>query len=145
MNLSLEAQVAIVVGVLLLGLSVFFARSLYRLLPKRIKQLRYQQRWHELQKLCKTKECWPDALKDADSLLDDILKRRRFKGKSMGERIVSAQRSLSDNDSTWYAHNLYKKVKENPETQLKEADVKKALVGFRQALRDLGALPDGKK
>ncbi|MCA1806598.1 MAG: hypothetical protein LC687_01865 [Actinobacteria bacterium] len=81
----------------------------------------------------------------ADKLLDEILKRKRFKGKSMGERIVSAQRSISDNDAVWYAHNLAKKTKEDDAPQLKEAEVKKALLGFRQALRDLGALKHGNK
>ncbi len=60
----------------------------------------------------------------------------------MGEKMVSAQRLFTDNDSLWYAHNLYKKVTAvDSKKRLKESEVKDALVGFRQALRDLGALP----
>ncbi len=145
MNLSLEAQVAIGFGVVVFAVLIFLSRSVYRRLPKRMKQLRNQQKWSELQKFCKKPETWPDAVIAADKLLDDILKRRRFKGKSMGERIVSAQRTLSDNDAVWFAHNLAKKTKEDDAPQLKEGDVKKALLGFRQALRDLGALQHGNK
>jgi|AntRauTorckE6833_2_1112554.scaffolds.fasta_scaffold00406_11 hypothetical protein len=145
MNLSIEAQVAIGFGIVAFGVFLFLTRSVYRRLPKRMKQLRNQQKWSELQKLCKNKETWPDAVSAADKLLDDILKRKLFKGKSMGERIVSAQRSLSDNDAVWFAHNLAKKTKEDDAPQLKEAEVKKALLGFRQALRDLGALQHGNK
>lgn len=145
MNLSIEAQIAIVASVIGVGVLLYIGRIVYKKLPKRMNQSRNQQRWAELQKLCKKQETWPDALLAADKLLDDILKRKRFKGKSMGERIVSAQRSINDNDAIWYAHNLAKKVKDNPDLPLKEAEVKKALVNFRQSLRDLGALKHDEK
>ncbi len=35
-----------------------------------------------------------------------------------------------------------KKLKDNSGPKLRESDVKKALVGFRQTLRDIGALND---
>ena len=58
----------------------------------------------------------------------------------MGERLVDAQRVLTNNDAIWFAHNLAKKAVNDSTMKLKESDVKKSLVGFRQALRDLGAL-----
>lgn len=84
------------------------------------------------------------AIIEADKLLDLALTRRRFKGNSMGERLVSAQRTFSDNDGVWFAHNLSKKLLVDRSSKLKEIDVKDALVCFRQALRDLGALPNEK-
>ncbi|MCA9329016.1 hypothetical protein KDA11_00040, partial [Candidatus Saccharibacteria bacterium] len=80
------------------------------------------------------------AIINADKLLDDALKKKRLKGKSMGERLVQAQKELSDNDGVWFAHNLAKKLLNDSYSKLKETEVKKSLVGFRQALRDLGAL-----
>jgi len=77
---------------------------------------------------------------DADKLLDDALKKLRYKGKTMGERMVSAQRSLSDNDSVWYGHKLRNKIAHEETPPLKRKDVQMALRGFRQALKDLGAL-----
>ena len=47
---------------------------------------------------------------------------------------------LTDNDAVWFAHNLSKKLLDESAGKLKEADVKKSLIGIRQALRDLGAL-----
>lgn len=108
--------------------------------PRKLKVDKFANEWKELQGLCRDKGTWPAAIIDADKLLDKALKRRKFKGKSMGERIVSAQRKLSSNDQLWFAHNLAKKLKAEPAFKLKEADVKTALIGFRQALRDLGAL-----
>lgn len=114
-----------------------------RKVPKKLKSDKYTEKWKLLQSYCKDKETWPTALKEADGLLDKALKRRKFKGRSMGERMVSAQRKFSNNDAVWFAHNLCKKVLTDPDARLREADVRNALIGFRQALRDLGALESG--
>jgi hypothetical protein len=114
-----------------------------KLLPRRkIKPAKFREQWIELQKFCSSKDTWPLAVINADKLLDEALKKKRLKGKSMGERLVEAQRQLSDNDGVWFAHNLAKKLLEDAVPRLKEADVKKSLVGYRQALRDLGALQE---
>jgi hypothetical protein len=60
----------------------------------------------------------------------------------MGERMVKAQRLFTDNDGVWFAHKLRNKIDADPTIKLKESEVKQALVGFRQALKDLGALPN---
>lgn len=127
------------IGLVLLIIALYV---LNRRVPRRPKQRYFIAQWKELQAYCKQKATWPEAITEADKLLDKALKRRRFSGRSMGERLVSAQRSLSQNDATWYAHNLRKKITANPALRLRESDVKHALVGFRQALRDIGALPD---
>jgi len=100
------------------------------------------EKWLDVQRLCSSKETWALAVINADKLLEDALKRTRFKGKSIGERLVAAQRKLSDNDGVWFAHNLSKKLIAETNSKLREADVKKALIGVRQALRDLGAMND---
>lgn len=114
-----------------------------RRVPRRLKQRYFVAEWKELQAYCKDKTTWPRALYEADKLLDKALKKRRFGGRSMGERLVSAQRALKRSDAVWHAHNLCKKIAANPKVKLRESDVKQALVGFRQALRDIGALPNG--
>lgn len=101
---------------------------------------RFTERWNEAQKLCASKNTWPLAIINADKLLDDALKQSHYKGKTMGERLVAAQRDLSDNDSVWFAHKLRNKIVHEEYSELKKRDVQKVLVGFRQALRDLGAL-----
>lgn len=114
----------------------------YRFMPRRLKQSDFVSSWKDVQSYCRDKSTWPRALEEADKLLKNALKKRRFKGKSMGAKMVSAQRLFTDNDSLWYAHNLYKKVNlPSSKKRLKDSEVKDALIGFRQALRDLGALP----
>lgn len=97
-------------------------------------------KWQETQKLCSNKETWPLAIIDADKLLDEALKKSHFKGKTMGERLVAAQRALTDNDSVWYGHKLRNKLVHENNVKLTQAQVRNALKGIRQALRDLGAL-----
>lgn len=112
-----------------------------RFLPRRrLKTAKFKEQWVELQKFCSSKETWALAIINADKLLDEALKKKHLKGKSMGERLVSVQKQLTDNDAVWFAHNLSKKLLNESAGKLKEADVKKSLIGFRTALKDLGAL-----
>lgn len=114
-----------------------------RFIPRRsLNADKFKKEWIEVQKFCGSKDTWPLAVINADTLLDEALKKKRLKGKTMGERLVGAQRLLHDNDGVWFAHNLSKKLREDAVPRLRESDVKKSLVGFRQALRDLGALND---
>lgn len=137
MSLDTLIIIVLVIFAVLVGGLLLWAK-----VPKKLKTEYFQDKWKELQDLCRNKSTWPDALEVADNLLDEALKKRKFKGKTTGERLVAAQRLLSDNDAVWFAHNLYKKVIEgDPKLNLKESNVRDALVGFRQALRDLGALP----
>lgn len=106
-----------------------------------LKTEHFQDRWKELQQLCRNKEDWPNALIAADKLLDEALKKKRMTGKTMGERMVKAQRLFTDNDGVWFGHKLRNKVEADPQTKLKEDDIKTALIAIRQALKDLGALP----
>jgi len=134
-NKIVIAIVAVVVLLCVLMLIVRFSR-------RRVKPDQFKQKWLDLQKFCASKETWPLAIITADKLLDEALKKKRFKGKSMGERLVAAQRDLTDNDGVWYAHNIAKKLMDEAAIRLKQTDVKKSLVGYRQALRDLGVMKD---
>lgn len=109
---------------------------------RKMKVDKYTDRWKSLQHHCATRKTWPQAVIEADDLLADVLKRAGFKGKTTGERLVAAQHHLSDNSSVWVGHKLRKKVSEESVDvrTLKKKDIVTALAGFRQALRDLGAL-----
>lgn len=117
-----------------------------RVLPFRRKRKlntdKYTARWKGLQANCSSRKTWPQAIIEADNLLSDVLKRKGFKGKTTGERLVSAQHQLSSNDTIWVGHKL-RGVMEQPDLdvrKLKKKDMVVALAGFREALRDLGAL-----
>ncbi len=137
MDLNLILASAAIVGILVLIIGMGY---LHRKRPRVLKTEYFVSRWKELQKLCADKSTWPLAIIDADKLLDEALKQNKIKGKTMGERLVAVQRSLTNNDSAWYAHKLRNKLVHEDYRNLKEKEVKDALMGFRQALKDLGAL-----
>lgn len=117
-------------------------KNIFRRKPKQLNQAHFTERWKALQVNCADRQSWPQAISDADRLLDDALKKARYKGKTTGERLVAAQRSLTSNDTVWLGHKLHNRIKgEEVDVQkLKKKDIVIALSGFRQALRDLGAL-----
>ncbi len=132
---------------LLLGFALFGVIVLVLLgwlthhVPRPMHKSFFEKRWHKVLESVKTPEGMVLAVINADKLVDEALRRRGFHGKTMGERLVSAQRSLSDNDSVWFAHKLRNKlVHESDHPQLNASTTKRALAGFKQALKDLRAL-----
>jgi len=134
----------IIWAVLTLAVCAIVAVLIIRRRPKALKTEKFQEKWRDMQKLCASKDTWRQAVIDADSLLDEALKKKRFAGKTMGERLTKAQRLLTNNEAVWFGHKLRNKLESEPDTKLKEKEIKDALIGIRQALKDLGALPDGK-
>jgi hypothetical protein len=135
-----EVLVAVTVLVVLLIIGIFVLRRR----PRKVDPVYFAGRWHELQKHLPNKSTWPEAILDADKLLDEALKCHKFKGKSMGERLVSAQHALSSNDTVWFGHKLHNKLVHEQYKLTSKTEVKNALLGYLQALKDLGALKNDK-
>lgn len=135
--MSPEKTAALVAAGLIVVTLLFFG---IRLFPKRLKTKHYVTCWKSLQEKCSDQKKWPEVLKEADELLDEALRKRKIKGKTTGERMVSAQKIFTNNDAVWFGHKLYKKYQKNPDMKLTQDQMKKALLGLRQALIDLGAL-----
>jgi hypothetical protein len=129
--------IAIVVGVLLILSLLAIWRK--RRAPK-LNPAHFAKRWRALQKNCLNRRTWPRAIIDADNLLDEALRCRHYKGKTTGERLVAAQHILTDNELVWFGHKLSNRIAQEDVRKLKKQDILEALKGFRQALRDLGAL-----
>jgi hypothetical protein len=132
-NIILTASITAVVLVVLAA-TYLVAR------PRKLNTTYFAQRWQDAQKLCSSKDTWPLAVINADKLLDEALRKRHFKGKTMGERLVAAQKTFTNSDGVWHGHKLRNKLVHEDFTNLREDDVKEALVGLRQGLKDLGAL-----
>jgi len=135
--MSPETIVALAGGLLaLFSLLLLIVRKL----PKRLKATHYTRKWRDIQKLCADKSNWPQAILLSDLLLDEVLRKKRKDGKTMGERLVSAQKVFTDNEAVWKAHKLANHIRQHSTDKLKESDVKDTLGALRQSIRDLGAL-----
>lgn len=113
------------------------------LILKKTKSTNYELKWKEIQKLLSHKSTWNEAVIDADKLLDEVLKKNRFKGKTMGERLVAAQHHITANDMVWFSHKLRNKIIYES-LEVTKVDTKRCLLGFWRALKDLGAFNNEK-
>lgn len=109
-------------------------------MPKRIKHDKFSEKWKRLQDRCKDESQWATAIIEADNLLNEGLKKKRFRGRNIGERMVQAQKTFTNNDAVWFGHKLRTKLEINPDLKLTKEDVQRALIGLRQALKDIGVL-----
>ena len=76
---------------------------------------------------------------NADKLLDQALRERGTKGDSMGARMKAVQ-SWSNANGVWTAHKLRNQIAHEPDVRVQYEDSRRALAGFKQALKDLGAI-----
>jgi hypothetical protein len=127
----------LIVGLLLLGV-IFITRKG----PRPIDVEKYRSRWLAVEQQVKKDEetSYTVALLNADKLLDQALLDRGYKGKSTADRMKAANFKWSNANSVWTAHKTRNKVAHEQDFHLTYDDTRRALVAFRQALKDLGAL-----
>jgi hypothetical protein len=135
--MSFEAYVGLGAGIFI-GLAVLII-VIWKF-PKRLKRAYFASKWKQLQQRFPDRAQWGQAIIEADDLLNEALKKKRVKGKNMGERMVEAQKFFTNNDAVWFGHKLRTKIEMNPSVKLDKRDVQKALLGLRQGLKDIGAL-----
>lgn len=80
------------------------------------------------------------AVVEADKLLDYALKKRGYRGETMGDRMRSAGSDFSYRNDVWEAHKLRNKLVHEAQYEVDQRIVKRAVDQFKQALRDLGAM-----
>jgi hypothetical protein len=136
MNQPLEIMTLALVVLVVAILSAWLARHY----PRKLNKPYFQARWQDIQKLCGSEDTWPLAVINADKLVDEALRKANYKGNAMGQRLISAQAVLTNNDKVWVAHKLRNKLVHEDSVRLKKDGVMAALVSFRSALKDLGAL-----
>ncbi len=131
-------KIVFIIAVCLVVVSI--ATVIFVKLPRKLKQDKYREQWRALQARCADKSQWNLAVIEADDLLASALKKKKIKGSSTGERLVEAQKMFTDNDAVWFGHKLRTKLDADENLKLKQDEVKKALMGIGQGLKDIGAL-----
>jgi len=77
---------------------------------------------------------------NADKLLDQALRERGFKGETMGERMKTAKKTWTNENHVWNAHKLRNRIAHETNVRVSFDETRRALVAFKQALKDLGAI-----
>ncbi len=103
---------------------------------------RYQTQWLAIENSVSrdTPASWQVAIMNADKLVDQALRERKFKGKTMGERMKSAQKVWSNANYVWGAHKVRNQLAHDVNVQLTYEITLRSLSAFKQALKDLGAI-----
>lgn len=78
---------------------------------------------------------------NADKLLDKALCEMGLQGKNMGERLKKlGNNRLSQTNAVWYAHKMRNQIAHEPNFSVDYNQAKRALVVYKNALKDLGAI-----
>ncbi len=138
MKYNLRLVLAISAAIIVL---VAVAYLIYR---QNLQKKRLVKRWNSLMKLVRKKSKWSEFAVEADKLIVDTLKFKRFKGHNAGEKIVSAQHVFSNNDDVWFCHKLATQVS-SEKIPIEDKEVVLRLIhSCRQSLIDLDILRNDK-
>lgn len=103
---------------------------------------KYRMRWLAVeQSLVRENESsYHLAVLNADKLVDQALRDKGFRGQTMGERLKAAKDKLTHRNDIWEAHKLRNKIAHESDVRVSYDQARRALAGFKQALKDLGAI-----
>lgn len=100
----------------------------------------YRSRWLAIEQALKRNDdnTYQLCVLDADKLLDLALQERGISGKTMAERMK--QMKWTNANQIWAAHKLRNRIAHEADVKLSYDNARRALIGFKQALKDIGAI-----
>lgn len=103
---------------------------------------KYRVKWMAIEQQLKRDQetSYHMTVLNADKLLDLALKERGIKGETMGERMKNAKATWKDANAVWNAHKLRNQIAHEADVRVNYDEVRRALAGFKQALKDVGAI-----
>jgi hypothetical protein len=129
-------------GILIVGVLLIVVITITNKRPAQLDVDRYRSRWLAIEQQLKRDEVssYHLTVLNADKLLDQALKERAIKGETMGERMKTLKDTWSNANAVWSAHKLRNQIAHESEVQVSYDDARRALGGFKQALKDIGAI-----
>ena len=82
----------------------------------------------------------PIVIIEADKLLDKALMEMGVPGKTMGDRLKRSGNKFTDINAVWRAHKLRNAIAHETDLEIGYKQASNALVIYKQALKDLGAI-----
>lgn len=130
------------VGVLVIGALLIAMLILTKKSAARLDVDKYRLKWMGIEKQLNRDDqsSCTLAVLNADKLLDQALRERGVRGQTMGERMKTAKDSWSNANAVWGAHKLRNQIAHETDHHLSYEDARRAIAGFKQALKDIGAI-----
>ena len=109
---------------------------------KQLDKQKYRTRWMAIEGSLKkdNEAACHMAILNADKLLDAALKEANYKGQTMGERLKNAKGSLTNANAVWASHKLRNRIAHETNVKIDYTVARRALAGFKQGLKDVGAI-----
>lgn len=103
---------------------------------------KYRRKWLEIEQLLSKDDerNRQFAVIEADKLLDIAMKESGIRGDTMGERLKTAKDRWSNQNAVWSSHKLRNQIVHEADVQVSFDTARRALAGFKQALKDMGAI-----
>jgi len=133
---------AFFVGILVVGILLIVVISITKKGPSPLDIEKYRSKWLSIEQQLKRDDphSYQMAVLNADKLLDQALRERAVKGETMGERMKTLRDTWSNANAVWTAHKLRNQIAHEPDVQVSYEDARRALAGFKQGLKDIGAI-----
>jgi hypothetical protein len=133
---------AFMIGILVVGILLIVVITLTKRGPVSLDVEKYRSRWLQIESSLKREDASSHhlAILNADKLLDQALRERGIKGETMGERMKTAKNMWQNANAVWSAHKLRNQIAHEPDVVVNYDDARRALAGFKQALKDIGAI-----
>lgn len=127
----------VIVGVLVVVVIMVTKQSEHRLDVQK-----FRSRWLKIEQVLVRDEpsSYLLAVLEADKLLDAALRERGISGATMGERMKAFQARWSNANVVWGAHKLRNQIAHESNFSPSYDDTRRALAGFKQGLKDVGAI-----
>jgi len=145
-------RLSIIISVIILGGIIFILYKIFYLQRKRVVHLvdffvreevpeARANKWDEIQKKIDSENSsdWKMAIIEANSLVDEIIKKIGYKGEDLGERLKNIEPSDFENlQNVWEAHKIRNKIAHEADAfQITKEEAKETLEKYRKALREL--------
>lgn len=137
----LNPEVFLIITVLIVAIVVVIYLAFTRPAGPSLNQQKYQRQWLTIENSLKRDDLgsYQIAIMNADKLLDQALKERKFSGNTMGERMKSANNAWRNANYVWGAHKVRNQLAHETEYTLTREVALRSLSAYKQALKDLGA------
>ncbi|HEU5122411.1 MAG TPA: hypothetical protein VFT59_06230 [Candidatus Saccharimonadales bacterium] len=129
-------------GILIVGVLLIVVISITKRGPSQLDVDKYRSRWLAIEQQLKRDDphSYQVAVLNADKLLDQAMRERAVKGETMGERMKTLRDTWSNANAVWNAHKLRNQIAHEPDVRVSYDDARRALGGFKQGLKDVGAI-----
>lgn len=134
--------VAFIVAILIVAVLIFVAILLTGKRGYHFNVEAYQTRFLTIENGLKqeNKASFMTTIIEADKLLDKAMVEMGVPGKTMGDRLKKAGGRFSNLNGVWRVHKLRNAIAHETDLEISYKQASNALVIYKQALKDLGAI-----